>query len=203
MGKVVFNMTVSLDGFVAGPNDGPDNGLGDGGDPLFNWYFSGNTDFPISDGNMVLKVSPQSAEILKEAFENYGAGVWGRRTFDIARAWGGHPPGTPCFIVTHTVPQEWVYKGSPFTFVTDGVESAIRQAKEAAGDKNVVVCTPTILQQGLNAGLIDEIHLDVAPLLLGRGVRLFDNLDIEPIELERIRVVEAPGVTHFGFRVVK
>jgi dihydrofolate reductase len=203
MGKVVFDMTVSLDGFVAGPNDGPENGLGDGGDQLFKWYFSGDTEVPISDGNMVLKVSSQSAEILKESLETYGAGVWGRRTFDIAEGWGGHPPGSPCFIVTHTVPQEWVKEGSPFTFVTDGVESAIRQAKQAAGDKDVVVCTASILQQCLNAGLMDEIHIDVVPLLLGNGVRLFDHLSIEPIELESIRVIEAPGVTHLGFRVVK
>jgi dihydrofolate reductase len=203
MGKVVFNMTVSLDGFVAGPNDGPENGLGDGGDALFNWYFTGDIEVPISDGNMVLKVSPQSAEVLKQAFENYGAGVWGRRTFDIAGAWGGHPPGSPCFIVTHSPPQEWIKEGSPFTFVTDGVESAIRQAKQIAGDKDVVVCTASILQQCLNLGLMDEIHIDVAPLLLGNGVRLFDHLDIKPIELERIRVIEAPGVTHLGFRVVK
>src|SRR5215208_1995667 len=203
MGKVVFNMTMSLDGFVAGPNDGPDNGLGDGGDALFNWYFSGDTEVPISDGNMVLKVSRQSAEILNAALETYGAGVWGRRTFDIARAWGGHPPGSPSFILTHTIPQEWVYEGSPFTFVTDGIESAIRQAKQAAGDKDVVICTASILQQCLNAGLMDEIHIDVSPLLLGKGVRLFDHLDIEPIELERIGVVEAPGVTHLGFRVIK
>ena len=201
MGKVVFNMTMSLDGFVAGPNDGPENGLGDGGKQLFTWYFSGDTEIPISDGNMVLKVSPQSAKILNEAFQNYGAGVWGRRTFDIAGAWGGHPPGSPCFIVTHHIPQEWVYEGSPFTFVTDGVEIAIRQAREAAGDKDVVLCTASVLQQALQAGLVDEIHVDVAPLLLGNGVRLFDHLS-EPIELEAIRVIEAPNVTHLGFRVI-
>jgi dihydrofolate reductase len=203
MGKVVFNMTVSLDGFVAGPNDSPQKGLGDGGDALFNWYFSGDTEIPISDGNMVLKVSPQSAELLKEAMGTYGAGVWGRRTFDIAHAWGGHPPGSPAFIVTHRVPEEWVYEGSPFTFVTEGVESAIRQAKQAAGDKDVIICTASILQQCLNAGLMDEIHMDVAPLLLGNGVRLFDHLSIKPTELESIRVVEAPGITHLGFRVLK
>lgn len=203
VGKVVFNMTMSLDGFVAGPNDGPENGMGDDGDALFNWYFSGDTEIPISDGQMVLKVSAQSAEILNASIETYGAGVWGRRTFDIAKAWGGHPPGSPCFIVTHTVPQEWVYEGSPFIFVTDGVESAIRRAKQAAGDKDVVVGTASILQQCLNAGLMDEIHIDVAPLLLGKGVRLFDHLNIEPTELECIRVVRAPGVTHLGFKVVK
>lgn len=203
MGKVTFNMTMSLDGFVAGPNDGPENGLGDGGDRLFNWYFSGDTEISISEGTPVLKVSAQSAEILKKAFETYGAGVWGRRTFDIAQAWGGHPPGEPCFIVTHTIPQEWVKEGSPFTFVTDGVESAIHQARKAAGDKDVVVCTASILQQCLNAGLMDEIHIDVVPLLLGNGVQLFDHLGIKPIELESIRVIQAPGVTHLGFRVVK
>ena len=202
MGKVTFNMTVSLDGFVAGPNDGPENGLGDGGDRLFDWYFSGDTEIPISDGNMVLKVSSESAEIMQETFRTYGAGVWGRRTFDIAKAWGGHPPGTPCFIVTHTVPQEWVKEGSPFIFVTDGIESAIRQAKKAAGDKDVVVCTASILQQCLNAKLMDEIHIDVVPILLGSGVRLFDNLRAKPIELENIRVVEAPGVTHLAYRIL-
>jgi dihydrofolate reductase len=203
MGKVTFNITVSLDGFVAGPNDSPENGLGDGGDRLFEWYFSGDTEIPISDGNMVLKVSKQSAEILQEAMNSYGAGVWGRRTFDIARAWGGHPPGSPCFIVTHNVPQEWVYEGSPFTFITDGVESAVRQAKQVAGDKDVVVCTASILQQCLTLGLMDEIHIDMAPTLLGGGVRLFDQLGIAPIGLERIRAVAAPGVTHLGYRVVK
>jgi dihydrofolate reductase len=202
MGKVIFNMTVSLDGFVAGPNDSPDNGLGDGGEGLFNWYFSGDTEVKISEGTPVLKVSSQSAEILQESFKNYGAGVWGRKTFDIAHAWGGHPPGTPAFIVTHNVPQEWVRERSPFTFVTDGVESAIRQAKAAAGDKNVVVCTASILQQCLNAGLMDEIHIDLAPMLLGNGVRLFDHLSIKPTELEPIRVLQAPGVTHLAFRVV-
>ncbi|HJS17259.1 MAG TPA: dihydrofolate reductase family protein [Anaerolineales bacterium] len=203
MGKVIFNITVSLDGFVAGPNDSPDNGLGDGGDALFNWYFSGDTEVKISEGTPLLKVSAQSAELMKEAFETYGAGVWGRRTFDIAHAWGGSPPGSPAFIVTHRVPQEWVYDSSPFTFVTEGVESAIQQAKQAAGDKYVVVCTASVLQQCLNAGLIDEIHLDVAPLLLGKGVRLFDHLEIEPVTLERIHAIAAPAVTHLGFRVVR
>ncbi len=203
MGKVVFNMTVSLDGYVAGPNDGPDNGLGDGGGALFTWYSSGDVEIPISDGNMSLKVSAVSAELLKEAIASYGAGVWGRRTFDIAHAWGGHPPGQPCIIVTHHPPEEWMHDGSPFIFVTDGVESAIRQARQVSGEKDVVLCTASILQQALRAGLVDEIHLDVAPLLLGAGVRLFDNLRSEPLELEQIRAIPAPGVTHLGYRVIK
>lgn len=203
MGNVVFNITMSLDGFVAGPNDSPENGLGDGGERLFDWYFSGDTELKVSEGTPVLKVSSQSAELMNEAFQSYGAGVWGRRTFDIAHAWGGHPPGTPCFIVTHHVPQEWVYEGSPFTFVTEGVESAIRQAQEAAGEKDVVLCTASILQQALKAGLVDEIAVDLAAVLLGGGVRLFDHLDSGPIELERIQAVVAPHVTHLRFRVVK
>jgi dihydrofolate reductase len=152
---------------------------------------------------MLLKVSPQSAEILTQALGAFGAGVWGRRTFDIARAWNGHPPGSPCFIVTHNPPREWIRPGSPFTFITDGVESAIRQAKEAAGDKDVVVATANILQQCLSADLMDEIHIDLVPVLLGSGVRLFDHLKIKPTALEPIRATSAPGVLHLGFRVIK
>ena len=117
---------------------------------------------------------------------------------------GWQPPGGgPCFVVTHTVPPEWVKEGSPFTFVTDGVESAIRQAKKAAGDKNVAVSSASIAQQCIKAGLLDEIQIDLAPVLLGGGVRLFDHLGAVPIELERTRVVGATGVTHLCFRVVK
>jgi dihydrofolate reductase len=203
MGKVTFNMTMSLDGFVAGPNDGPENGLGDGGDGLFTWYFSGDTEVFISEGVPPLKVAKQSAELMKQAFSAYGAGVWGRRTFDIAHAWGGSPPGSPAFIVTHQVPQEWVKEDSPFIFVTDGVESAIRQAKKVAGDKDVVICTPSILQQALKAGLVDELHIDVAPILIGGGVSLFDRLKTGPINLECIQNVQTPQVTHLGFRVIK
>lgn len=203
MGKVVFNMTMSLDGYVAGPNDNPENGLGDGGEALFNWYFSGDTEISMGSGSPVLKVSAESAKLIRDGIANLGAGVWGRKTFDIAQAWGGHPPGEPAFIVTHRVPQEWVYAGSPFTFVTDGVESAIRQAKQAAGEKDVILCTASMLQQCLNAGLVDEISIDLANVLLGKGVRLFDHLNIQPTDLERIRVVAAPGVTHMAFRVNK
>jgi dihydrofolate reductase len=203
MGKVTFNMTMSLDGFVAGPNDNPENGLGDGGSGLFTWYFNGDTEVPISNGKMVLKVSKQSADLINESFGKFGAGIWGRRTFDIAHAWGGNPPSSPAFIVTHNPPVEWIKEGSPFTFVTDGVERAIRQAQKAAGDKDVVICTPSILQQALKLSLVDEIHVDVAPILIGGGVSMFDHLGTGPINLECIQNVQAPGVTHLGFRVVK
>ncbi len=203
MGKVVFNMSMSLDGFVAGPNDGPENSLGDGGEALFRWYFSGTTEISIGRGTPTLKVSPQSARLLQEMRSSQGAGVWGRRTFDIAHAWGGHPPIEPSFIVTHQVPKAWATKESPFTFVTDGVESAVRQAREAAGGRDVVICSASILQQCLKAGLVDELYIDLVPVLLGAGVRLFDFNGEEPIPLEGIHAIEAPGVTHLGFRTLR
>ncbi len=204
MSKVVVELSMSLDGFVAGPNDGPENGLGDGGDRLFKWYYSGDTDFPLPGTDMSFKISRASAELLREEWGKLGAMVAGRRMFDIAHAWGGHPPGGgPCFIVTHTPPQEWVKEGSPFTFVTDGVESAIRQAKQVAGGKNISASSASIAQQCIKAGLLDEIHLHLAPVLLGSGVRLFEHLGTAPIELERMRVIEAPDITHLLFRVVK
>ena len=206
MSKVVLELSMSLDGFIAGPNDSPDNGLGDGGDALFKWYSSGDTDFPLPGTDMVFKVSRASAEFLRPAWMNIGASITGRRTFDIAHGWGGNPPGgadEPHFVVTHTVPQEWAKPGSPFTFVTDGVESAVRQAKEAAGGKNIDLIGASIAQQCLNAGLLDEIQVDLAPVLLGAGVRLFDHLDSAPIELEPLAVVQGLGVTHLRYRVVK
>jgi len=202
MGKVISNISMSLDGFVAGPNDSPENGLGDGGDNLFKWYFGGTIEVPMPSG-MVLKVSPDSAPLIKEAFRTNGAMVVGRRMFDIAHAWGGNPPGSPCFVVTHAPVQEWVKPNSPFIFVTDGIESAIRQARQAAGDKNVAVATASVTQQCLKARLLDEITIDLVPVLLGRGVRLFQYLGIEPIQLEQARVIRGQGVIHLGFRVVK
>lgn len=171
---------------------------------LFKWYFSGDTPFTIPGDVPQFKVLRLSAEFLKEATETIGAMVAWRRMFDIANAWHGHPPGEgPCFIVTHAPPQEWVKEGSPFIFVTDGVESAIRQAKSAAGDKNVSVASASIAKQCINAGLLDEIYIDLVPVLLGGGVRLFEHLGNAPIDLEKIIVIDAPGVTHLGFRVVK
>jgi dihydrofolate reductase len=204
MSKVVVELSMSLDGFVAGPNDNPDNGLGDGGDRLFTWYNSGDVDFPLPGTDMMFKISRASADLLQEEWSDIGAMVAGRRMFDIARAWGGNPPGGgPCFIVTHHPPQEWLKAGSPFTFVTDGVESAVRQAKEVAAGKAVSIGSASIAQQCLKAGLLDEIHIDLAPVLLGGGVRLFDHFGTELIELEKIKVVEGKDVTHLRYRVVK
>ena len=204
MGKVSTGLSMSLDGFIAGPNDGPERPLGEGGERLFAWYSGGDTEYRLPGTEMVFSVSPQSAELLREAHSKMGAFVTGRRTFDIANGWGGRPPlGVPTFVVTHTVPQEWAYEGSPFTFVTDGVESAVEQAKAVAGDKNVAVGAASIAQQCIRAGLLDEIHVDLAPVLLGGGVRLFEHLGAGPIELEHTEVVEGAGVTHLTFRVLK
>jgi dihydrofolate reductase len=138
--------------------------------------------------------------------------VVGRRHFDHARGWGGrHPMRVPVFVVTHTVPREWIYKGSPFTFVTDGIESAVEQAQGVAGSKDVGVGGAkggakggaNVAQQCIETGLVDEVGIDLVPVLLGEGVRFFDRLRTGPIELERTMVGEAPGVTHLRFRVVK
>ena len=203
MGKVAMGLTMSLDGFIAGPNDGPEHPLGEGGMRLFDWYSSGDTEYKMSGTEMVVRVSRQSADMLREAHSKMGAFVTGRRTFDITNGWGGNPPlGVPAFVVTHSVPEEWVYEGSPFTFVTEGVESAVEQAKVAAGEKDVAVGAASIVQQCIRAGLLDEIHIDLVHVLLGDGVRLFDNLGGQ-VELERTEIIEAPDVTHMTFRVVR
>ena len=203
MGKVATGLSMSLDGFVAGPNDGPGQPLGEGGERLFAWYSAGDTEYGLPGTGMVFRVSRQSAELLREAHAGMGAFVTGRRTFDITSGWGGSPPlGVPTFVVTHAVPDEWVYEGSPFRFVTDGVESAVEKARAVAGDKNVAVGAASIAQQCIRAGLLDEVHVDLVPVLLGDGVRLFEHLGAGPVELESTRVIEGAGVTHLTFSVV-
>ena len=204
MGKVATGLSMSLDGFIAGPNDGPGQPLGEGGERLFEWFSGGDTEYGLPGTEMVFRVSRQSAEMLREAHAGMGAFVTGRRTFDIANGWGGSPPlGVPTFVVAHAVPDEWVYEGSPFEFVTDGVESAVERARAVAGGKDVAVGAASIAQQCIRVGLLDEIHVDLVPVLLGDGVRLFEHLGATPIELEYTEVVEGGGVTHLTFRVVK
>ncbi len=196
MGKVFTQFTMSLDGLIAGPNDE----IGS----LFRWYRSGDTDFPVVGTPMVFKIARASADLLQAEWGAIGAIVTGRRDFDVSDAYGGKPPlGVPLFVVTHRAPQEWVKEGSPFTFVTDGVASAIKKAKTVAGDKTVSVGGTKIVQQCLMAGLLDEIRIDLVPILLGAGIRLFDNLGTQASELESLGVVEASGVTHLRFRVIK
>jgi dihydrofolate reductase len=204
MGKVRTAHSTSLDGFIGGPNDGPEAPMGHGGERLLGWYSGGDTEYRLPGTEMVFKVSPQTAELLRETRRATGALVTGRRTFDLTNGWGGrHPLDVPVFVVSHTVPQEWVYEGSPFTFVTDGLQSALEQAKALAGDKDVGVVGASLVQQCIRAGVLEEIHVDLVPVVLGDGVRLLDHLGTEPLELESTRVIEGAGVTHLTFRVVK
>jgi len=178
--------------------------MGEGGERLLAWYSGGDTDYRLPGTEMVFKVSPQTAELLRETRTTTGALVTGRRTFDLTNGWGGrHPLDVPVFVVSHTAPQEWVYEGSPYRFVTDGLESALEQAKAIAGDKDVGVVGASLVQQCIRAGVLDEIHGDLVPILLGDGVRLLEHLGTELIELESTRVIEGSGVTHLTFRVVK
>jgi dihydrofolate reductase len=148
-----------------------------------------------------MKMSKESAAVFSEALKELGIMVCGRRMFDIANAWGGTPPGTPCIVVTHNPPQEWVKEGSPFIFI-EGVENAIAKAKTLSNGP-VAISSANIAQQALKAGLLDEIHMAVTPVLLGGGVRLFENTGDAPVALETMQVVEAPGVTHVSYRVVR
>jgi dihydrofolate reductase len=212
MARVIVDLAMSVDGFIAGANDGQEKPLGDGGMRLFDWYFDGDTPsrhyeaaarrgVPVPD----FKLSSTSAEVFDELLESGGAVVTGRRTYDISDAWGGNGPvpGLPLFIVTHSVPESVPRGESTYTFVTDGVESAIAQAKAAAGDRDVGLMGSAVPQQCLRLGLLDEIQLHLVPVLLGAGVRLFDHLGTESVELELLRVVDAPGVTHLRYRVVR
>jgi dihydrofolate reductase len=212
MAKVIVALSMSLDGFIAGPNDGGQRPLGDGGMRLFDWYFDG--DRPIrryqeaaQRGVPVVpfKLAERSAEVFGDLAESTGAVVTGRRTYDIANAWGGNGPvpGVPVFVVTHRVPAPPPEGESRYTFITDGVASAVAQAKAAAGDRYVGLMGGAVPQECLRLGLLDEILVHVVPVLLGSGVRLFDGLGPHSVALELTRVIDAPGVTHLRYRVVK
>ena len=196
MMKTIVAQTMSLDGFIATTNDDVW--------PLFGWYTAGDTELPITGAPRPFKMAKASATLIRDEWDSIGAIVTGRRDFDVSEAWGGVSPlGVPIFILTHNPPSEWSHKDSPFTFVTDGVESAVAQAKQAANGKNVSIGGSKIIQQCLLAGLVDEIGIELVPLLLGSGIRLFDNLGGKRIELVSTGIVEGTGVTHLRFRVVK
>jgi dihydrofolate reductase len=199
MAWVSVNLTMSLDGFIAGPNDGMEHPLGEGGRALFEWYFNGDTPSRHMER---MRLSAASAEVFDAGIDSAGAVITGRRTYDISNAWQGNgpTPGLPLFILTHSVPAHVPETSVPYTFVTDGIESAVKQASDAAGGKCVSVMGSQAAQQCLRAGLLTEIQVAVVPLLLGGGVRLFDHFG-GPVRLEPISVVDAPGVTHLRYRV--
>ncbi len=204
MATVIAGFTMSLDGFIANPDDNTEG--------LFDWFDNGDTEFVFPDGKFTVHVSPATAMVLRDIAQTVGAFVTGRRMFDIAHGWGGtHPLNVPTFVVSHSMPElpeGWPRHDAPFTFVTDdaadgtdGVERAIEQAEKVAGEKTVILAGANVAQQALKAGLLDEIEIDLVPVLLGRGIRLFEYLGIEPIKLERTIAVLAPDVMHLRFRV--
>jgi dihydrofolate reductase len=201
MAKVVLNFSMSLDGFVAGPNVSVRDGMGVGGERLHQWMFTEGT--KAGDGSYSSAEAQDAAEI-DLAFSSIGAVIVGRRTYDVGlRHWNDTPYPVPSFVLTHNPKPEQQMKSASFRFVTDGVESAVRQARLAAGDKDVVLMGASAAQQVLRAGLADVIRVQVVSVLLGGGTRLFDKLGDAQIELARTRVVAAsPGVTHLEFNVI-
>jgi dihydrofolate reductase len=197
MSKVVAIMSVSLDGFVADRNDGVAE--------VFDWYFnSGDVEIHAGGSDpMTFKMSAPSAEHFRTLTAGLGAVLTGRRTFEVADGWGGDHAWGPAFVLTHEIPAGWPRPGSTVNFVTDGIESAVRQAKAAAGGKSVGVHGADTIQQLLNAGLLDEINVDVAAVLLGSGVRLFDHLAGTPSVLGNPTVTAGVGVTHLRYPVRK
>lgn len=199
MGKVIADISMSLDGFSAGPDDGPGKGLGEGGEPLHYWVFGQEWSYGYDHLGSATGVDK---DVLDEAFATAGAAIVGRRMFDIVEGWGYQNPfPMPCFVLTHRIDDDLLAKAPSFTFVT-GIENALEQARSVAGDKHVSIGGgANVIQQYLAAGLVDELQVHLAPVLLGAGVRLFEN--IGPARLERTRVLESPYSTHLRFRVVK
>jgi dihydrofolate reductase len=196
MTKVYTGASMSLDGYIAGPAE-------TGFEHLFKWYGNGDVEVPTTHPEMTLRMTAVSAEHLRNVIDMTGALVVGRKLFDSTDAWGGnHPMGRPVVVVTHSVPEGWPRDDAPFTFATDGIENAIEQAKALAGDKVVGVNGGTIASQCLDAGLLDEIWVDLVPVLLGDGTPFFDQLKAAPVELEGpISVVQSTDVTHLRYRV--
>jgi dihydrofolate reductase len=203
--KVIVDMGMSLDGFIAGPNAGPGNPLGDGGMRIHQWTF----DVEAWRERQSLRggKTNRDHEVVEEANARVGAFVMGRRMFDEGEVgWPDPPPfRAPVFVLTNDAREPWVRQGgTTFTFVTDGIERALEQARAAAGGKDVRIAGgANVIQQYLSAGLVDEIQIHLAPVLLGDGVRLFDGIDPKGIQLERSRVIDSPRVTHLKYRVVR
>jgi dihydrofolate reductase len=195
MTKVVAIMSMSLDGYVADASDGVAE--------VFDWYFAGDVEISMPvKSDMTFSVSAPSADHVRGLMVEIGAMLTGRRTFDRAGGWDGqHPWDIPAFVATHHVPDGWPRPGSTVQFVTDGIESAVAQAKSAAGPKSVGVHGADTIRQCLDGGLLDEIHIDLAALLLGAGVRLFDHLANTPVVLGNPTVVTGVGVTHLRYPV--
>jgi dihydrofolate reductase len=198
MTKLAAGITISLDGYITGPNDGPGRGLGDGGERLHYWVFGGPWTY---EGGARGEPTGADKQLLDEAMARVGAVIGGRNTYEAAGAWGGQNPfGVPFFIVTHHPEDAPADVG--FTFV-DGLDEAITKAREAAGDKDVFIMGGAdLIRQALRAGQVEELSISVAPVVLGGGKRLFDGFD-QTVSLEHQRVLESPFATHLSYRVVR
>ena len=192
MSKVYCETSMSLDGFITGPNVRVGNGLGDGGERLHDWRFDAKTE--------------TDAKIVEEKYASTGAVVIGKRMFDVGfEPWGDPPPfGMPVFVVTHEEREPLPMQGgTTYTFVTDGIEAALELARAAAGDKNVGIWGgANTITQYLQAGLLDELQIHVIPILLGNGVRMFQDLSPAAIELTKTRSIDTPRATHLRFSVL-
>jgi dihydrofolate reductase len=201
MGKVFAGATMSLDGYIAGPEDS-------GFDLLFKWYQAGDVPVPMpheSPGVPDSKVSPETAEVMRREMAGWGALVVGRHLYDMTNAWGGrHPLDVPTVVLTHRPPEDRPRADENFVFVTDGIEAAVAKAKELAGDKNVAVNSGQMARQALEAGLLDEVGMDLVPVILGAGTRFFAGLEHMPMELDGPYLhVDGIGVTHLRYRIRK
>jgi dihydrofolate reductase len=200
MALTVLDMSMSLDGFITGPNVRPDNGLGDGGPRLHEWVFAGAEDDLQPSGANLRGANRQVYDEMMAT----GAVIAGRRTFEPAEGWGGdHHDGVPIYILSRNPAPAWA-AGWPAVHYVSDLDAAVRDAKHAAGKRNVLVHGSSIAQRALTAGLLDELEIHLVPVLMGAGQRLFEPPGIEQRELERIRVLEGDGgVTHLRFRVIR
>ena len=193
MAKIIADISISLDGFTTGPNVRIGNGMGNGGDRLHNWMFDAKTD--------------TDAAIVDEKFASTGAVLMGKGMFDVGfELWGDPPPfRMSVFVVTHEKRKPLPMKGgTTYTFVTEGIDAALELARAAAGDRNVGIWGgANIMRQYLKSGLLDEMRIQLIPILLGNGIRLFEDFDPEGIELRRRSSIETPGATHLRFEVIK
>jgi dihydrofolate reductase len=210
MGSVLVDISASLDGYVAGPNPDPDAPLGVGGTALHEWAY-GLASFRGRHGESGGDTGPDD-DVLAEHLDRPGAFLMGRRMFGGGEGpwgedpwqgwWGDEPPfHKPVFVLTHHAREPLTLGETTFTFVTDGIESALEQARDAAGERDVSISGGAdVIQQYLRAGLVDEMQIHVVPLLLGEGTRLFERIESGPVQLEKTRVIDSPGVTHLRYR---
>ena len=194
-GKVIWDVNVSLDGFIAKPDDSPGR--------LFDWYFKGDKESAYQTDRYPFKLSEEEVKIFDDSTKSIGAVVAGRRTYDSTKGWrASYYNPVPMFIVTHNVPQVVPEGKTKFTFVTDGIESAIQQAKTAADGKAVNLLGANIAGQVVEAGLLDEFHVHMAPFFLGDGIRLYNRPGSQQVQFERISVVSSSsGWTHLEFKL--